>query len=175
MTALDPAAIAATDARVRASDAPSPPPTPTTRGAHRRRARSGTRAPCSSTSSVFTRCCCCARSACARTGPATFPSRAGRRPNAPSSSALDLGADVPAEIPGLLPALTTDVLVHTWDLARAVGADETLDTELCELAEAMTVANAGSYSASGGFAGPLSVDAGADVQTRLLARLGRRR
>ncbi len=27
----------------------------------------------------------------------------------------------------LVPALTRDVLVHTWDLARAVGADDRLD------------------------------------------------
>jgi uncharacterized protein (TIGR03086 family) len=87
---------------------------------------------------------------------------------------LELGDAVPPEIPGLLPALTTDVLVHTWDLARATGGDETLDQELCALAEAATVANADMYSASGMFDAPVPVDAGADVQTRLLARLGRR-
>ena len=34
----------------------------------------------------------------------------------------------------LLPALTTDVLIHTWDLARAVGLDVVLDEDLCEVA-----------------------------------------
>lgn len=88
-------------------------------------------------------------------------------------TALDLGDATPAEIPKLLPALSTDVLVHTWDLARTVGGDETLDPELCELAEAALVANAGVYSASGMFGPPVPVGADADRQTRLLAQLGR--
>src|SRR3954453_9825315 len=33
----------------------------------------------------------------------------------------------------LIPRLTQDVLVHTWDLARAVGADDALDPAWCEL------------------------------------------
>jgi hypothetical protein len=32
-----------------------------------------------------------------------------------------------------MPNLTRDVLVHTWDLARAVGADDRLDADWCEL------------------------------------------
>jgi hypothetical protein len=33
----------------------------------------------------------------------------------------------------MMPNLTRDVLVHTWDLARAVGADDRLDADWCEL------------------------------------------
>src|SRR5437879_6580323 len=33
----------------------------------------------------------------------------------------------------LVPNLSRDVLVHTWDLARAVGADDRLDPRWCEL------------------------------------------
>src|SRR5690606_26553207 len=29
--------------------------------------------------------------------------------------------------------MTTDALIHSWDLARAIGADETLDAELSQL------------------------------------------
>ena len=32
----------------------------------------------------------------------------------------------------MMPNLTRDVLVHTWDLARAVGADDRLDARWCE-------------------------------------------
>ena len=32
----------------------------------------------------------------------------------------------------MMPNLTRDVLVHTWDLARAVGADDRLDAGWCE-------------------------------------------
>jgi hypothetical protein len=33
----------------------------------------------------------------------------------------------------MMPNLTRDVLVHTWDLARAVGADDRLDPRWLEL------------------------------------------
>jgi len=36
-----------------------------------------------------------------------------------------------ADLSRLLPVLTTDVLVHHLDLARAVGVDPQLDPELC--------------------------------------------
>src|SRR5205823_4609620 len=49
--------------------------------------------------------------------------------------ALDTVVDTPA---GQMPLgkflavfVTTDTLVHTWDIARAVQADEALDEELC--------------------------------------------
>jgi uncharacterized protein (TIGR03086 family) len=69
--------------------------------------------------------------------------------------------------------LATDTLVHTWDLARAVGGDERLDAE----------AVAGSYSGlkpmdamlRGGtrFGDKLEPPAGADEQTEFLMFLGR--
>jgi uncharacterized protein (TIGR03086 family) len=69
--------------------------------------------------------------------------------------------------------MATDTLVHTWDLARAVGGDETLDAE----------AVSGSYSGMkpmdamirrpGLFADKVDVPAGADEQTEFLAFLGR--
>lgn len=73
----------------------------------------------------------------------------------------------------LLPILTADVLAHTWDLARAVGADATLDATLCEHALATVEPNDERLRASGMFGARVSVPAGADAQTRLVAFFGR--
>jgi uncharacterized protein (TIGR03086 family) len=72
----------------------------------------------------------------------------------------------------VVPRLTQDVLVHTWDLARAVGADDRLDHRWCAMfLDGMPQPN--KLSASGMFAAPVTVGAQADPQTKLLARLGR--
>jgi uncharacterized protein (TIGR03086 family) len=73
----------------------------------------------------------------------------------------------------LVPGLTRDVLVHTWDLARAVGADDRLDAEWCALFFDRLPPDDDALSASGMFAAPVAVDDQSDVQSRLLARLGR--
>jgi uncharacterized protein (TIGR03083 family) len=75
-----------------------------------------------------------------------------------------------------LPKLTRDVLVHTWDLARAVGADDRLDPGWCELCYADLPADPQASSPAGMFKARLPVDnetSEIGVQTRLLARLGR--
>lgn len=72
----------------------------------------------------------------------------------------------------LMPRLTQDVLVHTWDLARAVGADDTLDPRWCEYFLDSPPADIAALSASGMFAAPVVID-DLDPQARLLARLGR--
>jgi uncharacterized protein (TIGR03086 family) len=69
--------------------------------------------------------------------------------------------------------ISTDVLVHTWDLAKAVGGDESLPTDAVE----------GAYSGlkpldelirrPGVFGPKVEPPAGADVQTEFLAFLGR--
>ena len=73
----------------------------------------------------------------------------------------------------LIPRLTQDVLVHTWDLARAVGADDSLDPGWCAVFLAQLPADPYALSASGMFAAPFAVEENADIQSRLLARLGR--
>jgi uncharacterized protein (TIGR03086 family) len=73
----------------------------------------------------------------------------------------------------LVPRLTQDVLVHTWDLARAVGADDRLDPEWCAVFFDGLPAHPTALSASGMFAAPVAVDDQADTQSKLLARLGR--
>lgn len=73
----------------------------------------------------------------------------------------------------LMPNLTRDVLVHTWDLARAVGADDRLDPEWCELFYAALPADFEPLRSSGMFKAPIVVSDEINVQARLLARLGR--
>jgi hypothetical protein len=72
-----------------------------------------------------------------------------------------------------IPKLTRDVLVHTWDLARAVGADDRLDPGWCELCYAGLPADLQALSATGMFKAPLAVNSETGSQARLLARLGR--
>jgi uncharacterized protein (TIGR03086 family) len=73
----------------------------------------------------------------------------------------------------LVPRLTQDVLVHTWDLARAVGADDALDPELCGYFLDRPPADLSALSASGMFATPVVIGDQTGTQSRLLARLGR--
>jgi uncharacterized protein (TIGR03086 family) len=73
----------------------------------------------------------------------------------------------------MMPNLTRDVLVHTWDLARAVGADDRLDRWWCEHFYAALPSNPGVFSVSGMFDAPVAVVDQTDVQSKLLARLGR--
>jgi uncharacterized protein (TIGR03086 family) len=69
-----------------------------------------------------------------------------------------------------------DLLVHQWDLARAIGADEHLDPELVEEVWSSITPMIPMMAASGVFgAGPSgSVGADAPLQTRLLDAMGRR-
>ena len=68
---------------------------------------------------------------------------------------------------------TSDVFMHTWDLARATGQDETLDTELCrQLYEGMLPLDE-MLRASGQYGPRVDVPDDADVQTKLLAFIGR--
>jgi uncharacterized protein (TIGR03086 family) len=73
----------------------------------------------------------------------------------------------------LLPRLTQDVLIHTWDLARAVGGDDRLDQQWCAAFLEGLPADPDALSAAGMFAAPIAVDDTADPQAKLLARLGR--
>ncbi len=68
---------------------------------------------------------------------------------------------------------TADVFLHTWDLARATGQDETLDPEKCAvMLEGMQPMDE-VLRASGQYGPKVEVPADADVQTRLLGFIGR--
>jgi uncharacterized protein (TIGR03086 family) len=69
---------------------------------------------------------------------------------------------------------TADVFMHTWDLARATGQDERLDPDKCaELLEGMLPMD-DLLRRSGQYGPRVEVPEGSDVQTRLLAFIGRR-
>jgi uncharacterized protein (TIGR03086 family) len=73
----------------------------------------------------------------------------------------------------VMPNLTRDVLVHTWDLARAVGADDRLDNGWCEHFYAVLPSDPMALSVSGMFDDPVPANDCTDAQSKLLARLGR--
>jgi len=68
-----------------------------------------------------------------------------------------------------------DVLIHTWDLARATGQDEKLDPALVDACTAMFLPDMPEHGRAAGIIGP-AVEVGEDVspQDRLLAAMGRR-
>jgi uncharacterized protein (TIGR03086 family) len=66
-----------------------------------------------------------------------------------------------------------DTFIHGWDLARATEQDDTLDPSLVEGTYAMFAPHAAEFEASPAFGPPLRVPADSDMQTRLLAMLGR--
>jgi uncharacterized protein (TIGR03086 family) len=69
---------------------------------------------------------------------------------------------------------TTDVFMHTWDLARATGQDERLDPDRCAvILEGMRPMDAALRS-SGHYGPVVEVAEDADAQTRMLAFIGRK-
>jgi len=69
--------------------------------------------------------------------------------------------------------LLADHLIHAWDLARAIGADERLDPELVTSCASWFEAVEDAYRSAGAIAARPPVPDGADPQTVLLARFGR--
>ncbi len=80
------------------------------------------------------------------------------------------------DIPGweYVSQLTCDHLVHAWDLARAIGADENLDAELVEFAFGYLEPQVDGWRSAGVFGPRVQVPGSADRQTALLALTGRR-
>lgn len=70
--------------------------------------------------------------------------------------------------------LFADHLIHSWDLARAIGADEKLDPELIEACTEWFSSQEGAYRDSGAIGPRIDVPANADPQTALLAAFGRK-
>ncbi|MFD1814628.1 TIGR03086 family metal-binding protein [Rhodococcus gannanensis] len=67
----------------------------------------------------------------------------------------------------------SDVTIHAWDLARATGADETLDPALVTAVWEVFDEQRDMLGASGLFATPVSVPDDAPLQDRLVALTGR--
>jgi uncharacterized protein (TIGR03086 family) len=89
------------------------------------------------------------------------------------TQAFELHAATQLDAFKLVPNLTRDVLVHTWDLARAVGADDRLDPGWCRLFYTGLPADPQALSSSGMFSPPVAVPGESDAQAKLLAWLGR--
>ena len=68
---------------------------------------------------------------------------------------------------------TSDVFMHSWDLARATGQDETLDPDKCAELLAGMEQYEDAMRSSGQYGPRVEVPADADVQTRMLAFIGR--
>jgi uncharacterized protein (TIGR03086 family) len=90
--------------------------------------------------------------------------------------------DVPAvgEVPAsridartIVPLLSQEVLVHTWDLARATGGNDRLDPRLCAQFLAALPADADQLARTGMYREPVDISEGAGAQEQLLACLGR--
>ncbi|HEY8913702.1 TIGR03086 family metal-binding protein [Lacisediminihabitans sp.] len=66
-----------------------------------------------------------------------------------------------------------DVTIHSWDLARAVGASEQLDAALIEAVWTLFEPQRDTLAASGLYAPPVPLPDDAPLQSRLLALTGR--
>lgn len=94
------------------------------------------------------------------------PTTAAREHDLPHLGVMPLGQAIDR-------IYTGDVFLHRWDLARATGQDETLDPDTCaEMLEGM-VPMEDAMRQSGQYGPRISVPHDADVQTRLLAFIGR--
>ena len=69
--------------------------------------------------------------------------------------------------------MVCDAAIHTWDLARAIGADEILDAAVVEAVWDETQPKLEMLAASGMFAAPVAIGDDASRQDRLLALTGR--
>jgi len=69
--------------------------------------------------------------------------------------------------------LCADTLLHTWDLARATGQDDTLDLSAVSKAHAFLTPMGEAMRRPGGFGPEKPVEADASAQDRLLAFAGR--
>jgi uncharacterized protein (TIGR03086 family) len=82
-------------------------------------------------------------------------------------------SDSEVDLHRLLPVLTADVVVHTWDLAKAVGVDPQLDPGQCEVSLEVVRPNDERLRKTGMFGEAVPVPEDADSATRLVAFLGR--
>jgi uncharacterized protein (TIGR03086 family) len=66
-----------------------------------------------------------------------------------------------------------DLAIHGWDLARAIGADETIDPRFVATIDERMAPSIADLKASGQYGDEVVPPDGADAQTRLLAMFGR--
>jgi uncharacterized protein (TIGR03086 family) len=80
------------------------------------------------------------------------------------------------DIPGrdYISQVLSDHVVHSWDLARGIGGDDTLNSELVEFVYAYLEPQAEAWRSAGAFGAKVEVPDEADLQTKLLALTGRK-
>lgn len=67
-----------------------------------------------------------------------------------------------------------DVFIHGWDMARAIGVDDSLDPKLAKIIYDKVRPRAQEFAASGLFGKPIKVASDAPIATKLLAFYGRK-
>lgn len=88
------------------------------------------------------------------------------------AAVLRLGRDTVSALE-LVQEQVADITVHTWDLARATGSDETIDETLVAAVWEIFAPQEATLRASGLYAAPVRVEDRAPLQSRLLAITGR--
>jgi uncharacterized protein (TIGR03086 family) len=80
------------------------------------------------------------------------------------------------EIPGrdYISQVLSDHVIHSWDLARGIGVDDSLDPELVEFVHTYLEPQAEAWRGAGAFGDKVEVPQDADQQTKLLALTGRK-
>ncbi len=73
-----------------------------------------------------------------------------------------------------LSEVAMDVIIHTWDLARAIGADERLGAGLVTFAQATLEPRVEAWRTAGALGPAIDLSRAADPQTAFLAMVGRR-
>ena len=86
------------------------------------------------------------------------------------ASSADLDA---VDLDGALPALMGELVIHTWDLAKAIGVDPDLDPDLCAISYGSMRSHEEQVRSSGLFAAAVPIDDSADPASRLIAFVGR--
>jgi uncharacterized protein (TIGR03086 family) len=69
--------------------------------------------------------------------------------------------------------LSTDLVVHGWDLAKATGQDDTIDPDEIPRVQKVAESFGDALRSPGAFGPAVDAPAGADAQTKLIAFLGR--
>jgi uncharacterized protein (TIGR03086 family) len=72
-----------------------------------------------------------------------------------------------------LSQVVSDVIIHSWDLARAVGGEDRLDPALVAFVDGFLSPQIDAWRNAGAFGPAVDVGTDADVQDRLLAQTGR--
>ncbi len=100
--------------------------------------------------------------------------QAFHRPGALDGTVHHVVGDIPARM--LLGFRVSDMLIHSWDLARGLGVDDTLDPEVLEVVWGFAQPLAEGMRGSGRFGEGASGSLGADapLQARVLDVHGRR-